>query len=208
MTATNLQPCLSFTLTEEGGYQRLSGDPGNWYRGRLIGTNMGISAVTLAAWLRRGVEISDMRDLTVETASAIYRQNYWQEVRGDTLPSGLDLMGFDYGVNAGVGASLSALSDSAVAGVAYQAMNMGRSRLRVLQDRLGVTTDGIYGPITSSALAESQPGQQVARILYVSRLQERRYRSLDGFPQFGAGWLARLARRQARALELFDGVSA
>ncbi|OUJ16480.1 glycosyl hydrolase 108 family protein [Acetobacter sp. DsW_063] len=208
MTATNFEACLAFALEEEGGYQRISGDPGNWYRGRLIGTNMGISANTLATWLHRGVEVSDMRGLTAETAGAIYRQNYWQEVRGDTLPSGLDLMGFDYGVNAGVGASLTALSDSAVARLAYQALNMGRSRLMVLQRWLGVDVDGVYGPITEAALVESQSGQQAARILYVSRLQERHYRSLDGFTQFGAGWLARLARRQARALELLDGVSA
>lgn len=207
MTAANLQACLSFTLTEEGGYQCLSGDRGNWYRGYLVGTNMGISAVTLATWLHRGVFAADMRALTTETADAIYRANYWTPLKCDTLYSGLDLMIFDFGVTAYSAASRMA-SETAGTNLVYQALNMGRSRRKVLQHRLGVTVDGIYGPITEAALVSSQSEQQACRILYTARLQEIYYRGIETFAQFGAGWLARLARRQARALELFDGVSA
>ena len=39
--------------------------------------------------------------MTEQTAAAIYRTLYWNALRGDSLPAGVDLSTFDFGVNAG-----------------------------------------------------------------------------------------------------------
>ena len=103
--AERLQACLAFTLHHEGGYQARPNDRGNWFDGRLIGTNRGISAPTLAAWMGQdraeSLTAEDMRALSEGDARAIYAAHYWNPVRGDDLVAGLDLMLFDLAVLAG-----------------------------------------------------------------------------------------------------------
>jgi len=40
--------------------------------------------------------------MTLKTARAIYRSLYWNPLRADALPPGVDLSVFDMGVNAGI----------------------------------------------------------------------------------------------------------
>lgn len=99
-----LQACLAFTLQHEGGYQARENDPGNWLGGQLIGTHFGISAPALAGWLGlqgEGLSAERMQALTLAEARAIYAARYWNVVRGDDLPGGVDLMLFDFAVLAG-----------------------------------------------------------------------------------------------------------
>jgi lysozyme family protein len=44
---------------------------------------------------------ADVRALTRAEAMEIYRKNYWNAVGGDSLPRGVDLAVWDYGVNSG-----------------------------------------------------------------------------------------------------------
>ena len=44
-----------------------------------------------------------MERLQVSDVAPIYKKNYLNRVKGDQLPSGLDLCVFDFGVNAGTG---------------------------------------------------------------------------------------------------------
>ena len=44
-----------------------------------------------------------MKDLKVSDVAPIYKQNYWDRCKCDSLPSGVDLCVFDFGVNAGTG---------------------------------------------------------------------------------------------------------
>ena len=46
-----------------------------------------------------------MKDLLVEDVAPIYKKNYWDKVKGDDLPGGLDLCVIDFGLNAGQGRS-------------------------------------------------------------------------------------------------------
>ena len=41
-----------------------------------------------------------MKELTVDDVAPIYKKNYWDKMKCDDLPSGLDLCVFDFGVNA------------------------------------------------------------------------------------------------------------
>jgi lysozyme family protein len=174
--------CLAFTLREEGGYQCVPGDGGNWSgggreEGQLIGTCHGISAPTLAAWLgpehAASLTPDYMQALPVSVAGSILGAQYWLPCGGPNLPRGVDLMVFDHAVNAGV-----------------------RASVLLLQRAVDVAADGYVGPRTRAAVWHANPG---ALVDFLARMQEAAYRAMPGAPMFLDGWLARLARRRAAA---------
>lgn len=121
---------VEMVLEKEGGFSDHPRDKGGM-------TNFGITHKTYAAFhdIEPGaVTEKMMRDLTRDEAVEIYRTNYWSAARCDTLPPGVDLCVFDFGVNAGV-----------------------RTAVRLLQEVVGVTKDGSIGPITLAAVAACDP---------------------------------------------------
>ena len=111
-----------------------------------------------------------MKDLTVEDVAPIYKKNYWDRVKGDDLPSGLDLCVFDFGVNAGTGRSA-----------------------KYLQRMIGTVADGGIGPNTLKALdnyVESEGLEQTIRNFQEAR--QKYYESLKTFETFGRGWTRRV----------------
>ena len=123
--------CLAFTLREEGGYVDDPADPGG-------ATNMGITLATYRQWSDNPeLGSAQVQAMTERTARAIYRSLYWNPLRADALPAGVDLSVFDMGVNAGIWGSA-----------------------RLLQRALGFTgeqVDGCIGPETLSAAAKCDP---------------------------------------------------
>src|SRR5215813_4897295 len=123
--------CLAFTLREEGGYVDDPADPGG-------ATNMGITLATYREWSNdAALGPTQVQNMTRRTASAIYRSLYWNPLRADALPIGVDLSVFDMGVNAGIWSSA-----------------------RVLQRALGFAgeeVDGCIGPETLEAAATCDP---------------------------------------------------
>lgn len=187
MSTLDFQPCFQFTVGEEGGYSDRADDPGNWTGGevgvgRLVGTNWGIAAPTLIAWEGPGnaavVTQDYMRTLPVETAELIYRHWYWNAVKGDLLPSGVDLAVWDFGVNAGTGRSA-----------------------RMLQQIVGAAEDGDIGPITLSKVNAWDKAMLIARLVDE---HVHYYRGLSTFPEFGHGWLNRQARLRTAALNMVN----
>lgn len=158
---------LNFTAREEGGWSDHPDDPGG-------ATNHGITIATLAAWRGQPVTKADVRALTTDEARAIYRANYWNPVRGDDLPHGLDLAMFDWGVNAGPGRAV-----------------------RGLQRIVGVSADGAMGPMTLGAVRQRHCATLI-NALCDARLAH--LRGLDTWPTFGRGWSGRVARVRAAAL--------
>ncbi len=71
---------LEIILHHEGGYVNHPKDPGGE-------TNLG---VTKRVYEDFGGE-KEMKDLTKEDVEPIYKKNYWDRVKGDDLPEGLDL---------------------------------------------------------------------------------------------------------------------
>lgn len=94
MARDNYSGCIAFVLKWEGGYVDHPRDPGG-------ATNRGITIHTLRRWRGRPVTKADVRNLSLSETHAIYRKNYWDAVAGDSLPAGVDLAVFDYGVNSG-----------------------------------------------------------------------------------------------------------
>ena len=161
--------CMSVVLREEGGFVDNPADPGG-------ATNMGITLRTLSDWRHAPASVEDVRDLSVDEAERIYRANYWNAMRCDSLPAGVDLMVFDFGVNAGPEESI-----------------------RSLQRAAGVPADGRLGPETLAAVSRMNPAD------LTSRLADERldfYRGLSTFSTFGAGWTRRVDEVKADALKM------
>ena len=153
---------LEVILHHEGGYVNHPKDPGGE-------TNLGVT--------KRVYEdfggTKDMKELTKEDVEPIYKKNYWDRVKGDNLPEGLDLCIFDFAVNAGPGRAA-----------------------KFLQKLIGVTQDGGIGPQTLGAL-QSAIGEDVrtqTREMIEKYQNERHnyYQSLSTFETFGRGWTRRV----------------
>jgi lysozyme family protein len=99
----NFEACLRITLSQEGGFSNDKADHG----GR---TMRGITQGEYNKWLKRnGHAPADVKDIDDETLQEIYRRSYWDAVRADELPNGLDLCMFDYAVNSGPSRAIKAL---------------------------------------------------------------------------------------------------
>ena len=155
----NYDKCLKAILHHEGGYVNHPKDPGGE-------TNLG---VTKRVYEEFG-GAKDMKDLTVEDVAPIYKKGYWDKMKGDDLPSGLDLCVFDFGVNAGPGRSA-----------------------KYLQTMIGTVADGGIGPNTLKAVANYV--EEVGLEQAVENFQEARqgyYEKLSTFDTFGKGWTRRV----------------
>ena len=98
----NFDKCLEMLLSHEGGFVNHPEDPGGI-------TNLGVTKKVYDEWTGRESTEQEMRDLTPEDVAPIYKKNYWDRVKGDSLPSGLDWACFDWAVNSGTGRSAKAL---------------------------------------------------------------------------------------------------
>jgi lysozyme family protein len=156
---TNYDKCLETILHHEGGYVNHPKDPGGE-------TNLGVTKRVYEEW--GGTK--DMKDLTVEDVAPIYKKNYWDKMKGDDLPGGLDLCVFDFGVNAGPGRAA-----------------------KYLQSMIGTTPDGGIGPMTLAALQKYVDENGLVESIeeYQKRRQEY-YEKLSTFATFGRGWTRRV----------------
>jgi len=166
----NLQLCLTHVLEFEGGFSHHPSDPGG-------ATNLGITQAALSRFRGRPVTKAEVRSLTVDEATEIYRRNYWEPCRCDELPDGLDLAVFDCAVNQGV----------------------SRASL-LLQQAAGLKPLGGIGPRTVAAA--NAASLEPLLIEFMAR-RMRAYGLLSNlFRTFGLGWSRRLMATQALALRL------
>lgn len=169
----NFEQCLAITLKEEGGFVNHKADPGGM-------TNLGITRATYEQWVGRHVTDDEMRALTLKDVEPIYRANYWNRIRGDELPVGVDLVVFDFAVNSG-----------------------STRAAKYLQQACNVASDGIIGPKTLAACQQRDPEELVEQICQ-ERLQF--LKQLSTWDTFGKGWSARVGRIEAAAKKMLAGL--
>jgi lysozyme family protein len=157
---SNWLNAFALMLKSEGGYVNNPADPGGM-------TNLGVTKATWENWVGRESDEAEMRGLTPEKVEPLYKKKYWDAVRSDELPVGLDYLLFDFAVNAGAGRAI-----------------------KTLQTAVGVTPDGGFGPMTMAAVQAVDPVELIERF---SQAKEDFYRSLNTFATFGKGWLNRVA---------------
>ena len=163
--------CVAEVLRHEGGYVDHLRDPGGC-------THRGITQRTLEGWRREPVTCADVRALTEAEARAIYRAHYWNAVRGDDLPAGLDLIALDAAVNSG-----------------------RRRAVLWLQEALGgIAVDGVIGPQTLRAVRRAH--DRAAVIAQACDLRLAFLRSLPTWPDFGRGWQRRVRAVRQTALAM------
>ena len=89
----NFFKSLEMVLHHEGGFVDHPEDPGG-------ATNKGITHKTYADFLGRPLEdVSELKNIPEEHVQQIYKNGYWDKVRGDELPGGVDFCVFDWAVN-------------------------------------------------------------------------------------------------------------
>lgn len=109
----NFDKAHKYIVEEEGGYQDLANDTGNYSDGLLIGTNYGISADTLKSYLKRTPSRQDMESLSFDDAVLIYIQMYWNKILGDEIKNqSVALLIYDGSVNQGRGAMRSVVGNA------------------------------------------------------------------------------------------------
>ncbi len=166
----NFDRMFDIVVGHEGGFTSNPADPGNWTGGAIgagtcRGTRFGVSAAAYPD--------TDIANLTVDAAKALYRCDYWERIAGDRLPSALALLVFDAAINNGIGRAA-----------------------RWLQQIAHVPQDGAIGQKTLDAIGQlaARPGgvADLCTEFLVQRLMFMT--SLTTWKTFGLGWARRLCR--------------
>jgi lysozyme family protein len=172
----NFEQALRQVLKSEGGFQTDINDLGNKLPdGRAGCTNLGVTQAAWEKYVGHPVTWNDMRALTPETISPFYKRRYWDVVRGDDLPAGLDYIMFDFAINAGPGRAV-----------------------KLLQECVGEAADGVLGPISMSTI-KSMP--VVKLIESFTSAKQKYYKSLNN-PTYEHGWLSRAEIVENNALKM------
>lgn len=155
----NYAAAMRIELVYEGGRDDDPVDPG----GR---TNQGVIQREYSAWRKtKGLPVRDVFLMQPDERDEIYRINYADKVQFDQLPPGIDLLLLAGGINSGPVQSI-----------------------KWVQRALGLTADGVLGPITMQRI---QSADQDALIDGIIARREAFLRALKTWPHFGKGWTAR-----------------
>ena len=169
MAKQNFDKSLEFTLQFEGGFVNNPKDPGG-------PTNLGVTQKTLSGVLGRKATVDDVKALTPKKVAPVYRKLYWDKVRGDELPFGVDLAVFDFGVHSGP-----------------------KRSAEFLQRVVGVADDGDIGDITLKAVRKVDP-KTLVEVLCAERLKF--LKGLKVFKDFGPGLTNRVTKAKAACLSM------
>jgi lysozyme family protein len=162
----NFDKCFELVLEHEGHYVNDPRDPG----GR---TNLGVTQRAWESYVGNPVNEEFMRALTPYIVKPFYKAMYWDKIKGDQLPNGVDYAVYDFAVNSGVGRAT-----------------------KMLQQIAGVLVDGSLGPKSMGAIRECDP-EQVVDALCDMRLDF--LKRLPTFETFGKGWSRRVAEVKDKA---------
>lgn len=183
MTSRNFDPVFRHLVGHEG--EKVSMRPtdnGNWTGakqgvGQLVGSKYGVTPAVLRKHrgLNRDITKAEMAALTEEEAKDIFRFQYWDIVRADRLPSGLDYAVVDFAYNSGPAKAV-----------------------EVLQRLVKAVPDGIMGINTLEAIRE-----QASIGSLIKRYQNARLafmQKLKGWKEYGKGWERRVREVERVAL--------
>lgn len=162
---SNWPRAFAEVMQSEGGFTADPRDPGNKLPdGRPGSTMLGVTQRNWEQHVGRQVTHDEMKALTKSNVEPFYRIRYWNAVKGDQLPVGVDFLTFDLAVNAGPGRAV-----------------------MTLQQALGVNADGALGPVTLAAVNAANPAELVDRF---TDAKIGFYKSLKN-PTFERGWINR-----------------
>ena len=86
-------------IAHEGGFTNDQRDKGNHLPdGREGCTMWGCTQANWEKYIGHTVTQDDMKALKKEDVKPLYKRNYWDAVRGDDLPNGVDYAVFDFAI--------------------------------------------------------------------------------------------------------------
>lgn len=147
-------------LKHEGGYTNEAADPGG-------PTKYGITIWDARKYWRPKATADDVKAMPLDVAIDIYDKHYWDPLRCDDLPSGVDYVVYDYGINSGI----------------------ARPPL-VLQRMFGLTETKMMGEITLDRVRKTDPHKVIDAIC-----DERMHflQGLKNWPTYKNGWTTRVS---------------
>jgi lysozyme family protein len=160
----------------EGGYGWDPNDPGG-------PTKYGITCYDLAEFMHDRMDSMArwapiVRAMSLVTADEIYADKYATACRFDDLGAGKDCSVFDFGVNSGPSRAV-----------------------KYAQIIVGVTVDGVLGPVTLAAINSYDPKS------FINKLCDTRLgflERLSTWSTFGRGWSSRVSDLRAYSLALLN----
>lgn len=167
----NWDTIYDMVIKHEGGFVNHPKDPGGM-------TNLGVTRSAWQGYLNRDVTEAEMRALTPEVVKPFYKSLYWDRIKGDMLPSGVDYAAYDLAVNSGP----------------YRAA-------QYLQKIAGATVDGMIGPKSLEAI-NACDAKEAADAICDMRMDF--LKRLSTFDTFGKGWGIRVADVKAKAISMAD----
>jgi lysozyme family protein len=169
----NFDMSFDRVIQSEGGYV--------WDRDDAGGeTNLGVTIGAWGAYLGRAIQPGEMAKLTKSDVKPFYKAMYWDKVKGDDLPAGVDYAVFDFAVNAGTGRAA-----------------------KFLQRAVGAVDDGVIGSGTLGLVAKADPTK------LLNNFADQKQRFYNGLAttnptqqKFLKGWLARVDHVQTAATSM------
>jgi lysozyme family protein len=166
---SNYAEALKRVLVHEGGYANHPADPGGE-------TMKGVTKRVYDAYRRkRGLGSQNVRYISKTELEDIYRAQYWDVIKGDELPSGVDYAVFDAAVNSGPG--------------------QGAKWLQRALDTQRV--DGVVGDVT---LTKAKAANAVELVGSICDQRMMFLRKLKTWGTFGPGWTRRVNEVRKAAL--------
>ncbi len=163
MAAWDYDEALAELLKSEGGYTNHPADPGG-------PTNFGITIADYRMYVKPNATADDVRHMKLSEAKAIYRAKYWDKMRCDELPAGVDYAVFDFGVNSGVSRSA-----------------------KYLQRIVGAKDDGVIGDKTLQSVNDYVAKYGAKKLEDTLEAQRLAFlKGLKTWSVFGGGWGTRV----------------
>lgn len=168
---SNFERALAYVLKSEGGFSHHPDDPGGM-------TNLGCTKAVWEEFCGHQVTEKTMRALTPSDVAPLYKRKYWDKVKADELPAGIDYCVFDAAINSGPGRAI-----------------------KLLQGVIGVDQDGDIGPKTLAAVKAFDPKDLVQDY---SKRRLSFMMDLKNWPTFGKGWTNRVNDVETSAVQMIQ----
>lgn len=161
----NFDIFINRLLRLEGGYVNHKNDRGGC-------TNKGVTLPVFRGMYGAGLDCNDLKNITDEQASQIYKKNYWDVCGGDKIcNSQIANLLVDFAVNSGC-----------------------KTAIKAIQRLLNVDADGIVGPMTLRAINGHSDPFKLHSALMDARVKfyEDIVKNNESQRVFLKGWLNRL----------------
>lgn len=169
MAAVTFNLSLKAVLVFEGGYVNHPKDPGGE-------TNRGVTKRVYDGYRKSlGKATQSVKLISEAEVADIYRRQYWNVVKGDRLPTGVDFAVFDGAVNSGPSQAVKWLQR------ALQALGL-----------YGGKIDGVCGEATVAAANRINDNDALVAAICARRLDF--CQALKTWQAFGKGWSSRIAQ--------------